>query len=89
MGFSMMNPDDPKTNENDPFDIDSVQVEPEMTVLDVIHRYRNTAAVFRRYDEAAGECICCKSLFETLSDVSKKYGIDLEQLIVDLRQSAR
>ncbi len=55
-----------------------------MTVLAVIERYRETEAVFRKYDEQAGVCLCCQALFETLKDVSQKYGIDLEKLIAEL-----
>ena len=59
-----------------------------MTVLDVVSRYRETEAVFREYDKKAGECICCRALFETLADVAAKYGLDLEQLLADLNKVA-
>jgi len=36
------------------------RIDPEMTVLDVVSRWRETEAVFKRYDARAGECICCK-----------------------------
>ena len=55
-----------------------------MTVLDVISRYRGSEAIFRKYDEKAGVCICCQALFETLRDVAEKYDIDLEKLLTDL-----
>jgi hypothetical protein len=57
---------------------------PEMTVLDVVSRYRGSEAIFKKYDEQAGECICCNTLFETLRDVAEKYGIDLERLLKEL-----
>lgn len=63
-------------------------ITPDMTVLDIIHRHRETEAVFRRYDAAAGECICCTSLFETLQDVSEKYGFDVNELMDAIRQTA-
>ena len=60
----------------------------EMTVLDVVSRYRETEAVFKQYDEWAGECICCQALFEPLRNVAAKYGLDLEKLITDLETAA-
>ena len=63
--------------ENDPID-------PEMTVLDIVSRYRKTEAVFKSYDEQTGECICCQALFEPLRNVAEKYGLDLQKLLVDL-----
>ena len=55
-----------------------------MTVLDIISKYRETEAVFKRYDEKAGECICCQALFDTVQDVAQKYGLDLTELMTDL-----
>lgn len=59
-------------------------IHPEMTVLDVVSRHRQTEAVFKRYDALAGECICCQALFETLRDVAKKYNLDLKEFLADL-----
>ena len=59
-------------------------IHPEMTVLDVVFRYRQTEAVFKRYDARAGECICCQALFESLRDVAEKYHLDLKGLLADL-----
>ena len=59
-----------------------------MTVLDVISKHRQTEAVFKRYDQQAGECICCQALFESLKKVAVKYGLDLERLLSDLEAAA-
>lgn len=56
----------------------------DMTVLDIVSRYRQTQDVFKKYDEQAGECICCKALFDSLRDVVERYGLDLEKLLADL-----
>ena len=61
---------------------------PEMTVLDVVSAYRGTEAVFQRNDQRAGECICCNALFETLQDVAHRYGLNLNDLLADLRFEA-
>lgn len=60
------------------------QISPDMTVLDVVSRYEATRKVFKFYDTKAGECICCRSLFETLETVAEKYGLDMEKFMTDL-----
>jgi hypothetical protein len=60
-------------------------IRPDMTVLDIVSKHRETEAVFKRYDEKAGECICCQALFDSVQDVAEKYGLDLGQLISDLK----
>ncbi len=59
-----------------------------MTVLDVVSRYRQTEAVFKKYDKQAGECICCQALFEPLRKVAIRYGLNMEQLLTDLEAAA-
>ena len=44
------------------------RITPDMTLLDVAHRYRATEAVFRARDEQAGESLLCNALFETVAD---------------------
>ena len=64
--------------------IDKHTLSPEVIVLDVISRYRQTESVFKQYDKIAGECICCQVLFESLGDVAKKYGLDSERFLSEL-----
>jgi hypothetical protein len=64
------------------------RIHPDMTVLDVVSSYRQSEAVFKKYDERAGVCICCEALFVPLKDVSKRYGLNLSDLIEDLRRAA-
>jgi hypothetical protein len=54
----------------------------------VVSKYRQAEDVFKKYDEQAGECICCQALFEPLKDVAKKYKLDLEKLMTDLESAA-
>jgi hypothetical protein len=56
----------------------------EMTILDVVSRYRGSETIFKKYDEQGGVCICCQALFKTLREVAEKYGIDLGQLLAEL-----
>ena len=60
------------------------QIRPEMTVLDVVSRYKKTEQVFKQYDKQAGVCICCQALFEPLRKVAARYGLNLEKLMADL-----
>lgn len=57
-----------------------------MTVLDIVSNNKATIDIFKSYDEQAGECICCASLFEPLDKVAGKYGIDLKALLSDLNK---
>jgi hypothetical protein len=62
-------------------------IRPEMTVLDVLSHYRHTEDVFRKYDEQAGECICCNLLFEPLKNLAAKYDLSLDNLLKELEAS--
>ena len=64
------------------------QIHPEMTVLDIVSRYGKTEAVFKQYDKQAGECICCQALFDPLSKIAVRYGLNLEKLLEDLEDAA-
>jgi len=63
-------------------------ITPEMTLLEVLHQYRRTEAVFRRYEGEAQGCLLCHALFETLAEAAAKYGLDLDRLLQDLRKAA-
>ncbi|MDY0269243.1 hypothetical protein [Trichloromonas sp.] len=61
----------------------------DQTVLDILSRYEQTIDVFRKYDHAAQACICCEALFETLENLSARYGLDLNGLLNDLNNVAK
>jgi hypothetical protein len=61
----------------------------DMTILDVVSRYRQTELVFKRYDEKAGACLCCQALFDPLRNVAKKYNLNLGQLVADLELAVK
>lgn len=65
------------------------RIAPEMTILEIVERYPQTEAVFRTYDQQAGVCLCCESLFEPLHETAKKFGLNLEKLLSDLNETAR
>lgn len=59
----------------------------DMTLLDIVSRYRQTEAVFRKYDEQAGVCLCCQALFDPLKTVAERYGLDLQELVAALESA--
>lgn len=59
----------------------------DMTVLDIVNRYRNTESIFKKYDEQTDECICCQALFDSLRDVADRYKLNLDQLLLDLEDA--
>jgi hypothetical protein len=59
----------------------------EMTVLDIVSAFQSTVAVFKKWDDKAGECICCNALFDSLIDVAENYGLDLDELLSDLNKT--
>ncbi|HAR34556.1 MAG TPA: hypothetical protein DCR95_10890 [Desulfobacter sp.] len=63
-------------------------IEPGMTVLDIVSTYSAAQEVFKRWDDRAGECICCNALFESLDAVAEKYNLDLAALVQDLQNAA-
>ncbi len=64
-----------------------LNITPDMTVLDIVSRYRETETVFKKYDELAGECICCNALFESLATVAQKYHFDVEKMMDELKNA--
>jgi len=64
-------------------------ITPDMTVLDVVSTYRGTEEIFSRYDNQAGECVCCNALFDTLQDVAVKYDLNLPELLAELCTAAQ
>ena len=64
------------------------RITPDMQVLEVIHQYRSTEAVFKEYEAVAGACICCEALFETVEGAAEKYDLDLNRLLEDLNARA-
>ncbi len=54
------------------------------TVLDLVAAHPETESVFRRYDAAAGTCILCQALFETVNGLASRFALDREALVSDL-----
>lgn len=68
---------------------EQTHIRPEMTILDVVSRYRQAEAIFAKYDEKAGVCLCCEALFDSLQETAERYGLNLEKLLTDLNTAAK
>jgi hypothetical protein len=64
-------------------------ISPDMTILDIVSKYRQTEAIFRQFDQKAGECLCCNALFDPLKDVADKYELDLNELLEKLMSAIK
>ena len=61
-----------------------IHIRPEMTILEIVHMYRQTQDVFKKYGEQSGQCIMCTALFESLTTVCERFGLNLEKLLEEL-----
>ncbi len=66
----------------------NTNISANMVILDVISEHPKTEAVFKLYDEQAGECICCMMLFETVQLVAEKYHLNLTELLSKLNSAS-
>jgi iron-sulfur cluster repair protein YtfE (RIC family) len=57
-------------------------------LLDVVSKWPATEAVFRRYDDKAGVCLCCSCLFDTLEEIAKKHSLDLNNIMREINNVA-
>lgn len=57
------------------------------TVLDLVAACPATQDVFRSYDAAAGCCILCQALFETIAGLAARFGLDQTALVADLKRA--
>jgi hypothetical protein len=56
----------------------------DKTVFELVDLYPETELVFEHYTRIVGICICCEALFCTLSEISDRYEIDLDELLTRL-----
>ena len=68
---------------------DQKRIQPDMTLLEVVDRWRETVPVFQARDGQAGECLLCNALFDTVARTAERYGLDLEVLLDDLEAAAQ
>lgn len=56
-------------------------------VLDLVAEHPATQDVFRAYDAQAGCCLLCQGLFETISGLAARFGLDRAALVSDLERA--
>ena len=49
----------------------------QMTLFDIIYRWRAAERIITAYEAQAGVCLRCHALFDTLEEAAKKYNLDL------------
>jgi hypothetical protein len=57
------------------------------TVLDLVAEHPATQDVFRAHDARAGCCLLCQGLFETVSGLADRFGLDRAALMSDLEKA--
>ncbi len=65
------------------------RITPDMTLLDVVHAHPATEPVFRSRDAAAGVCLLCTALFDSIETVATRHRLDLAALLDDLEHAAQ
>ncbi|NMC50396.1 MAG: hypothetical protein GYA47_13370 [Desulfovibrio sp.] len=68
---------------------DSRRITADMTLLDVVHAHPATEPVFRSRDAAAGVCLLCTALFDSIETVAARHHLDLAALLADLENAAQ
>jgi hypothetical protein len=53
----------------------------DTTVLELVEFHPETEVIFDQYTKKIGICICCEALFCTLNEVSRRYEIDIDELL--------
>ncbi|QLA15871.1 hypothetical protein [Desulfolutivibrio sulfoxidireducens] len=68
---------------------DDRRITADMTLLDVVHAHPATDPVFRSRDAAAGVCLLCTALFDSIETVAARHHLDLAALLDDLENAVR
>jgi len=64
------------------------RITPDMSLLDVVAAHPATEQVFRSRDAAAGACLLCTALFDSIEVAAARHGLDLETLLAELEDAA-
>ena len=52
----------------------------KMSLLDIMAEYNESEVIIKSYDDAAGTCLCCNHLFDSLEDVCRKFNISSDEI---------
>jgi|GEM_PF-959785 len=64
-------------------------ITPEMTILDIINRHRETERIFKRLEAELGVCVCCEALFLPLGEAADRFGFDLGSVMTEINAFIR
>ena len=62
-------------------------ITPATTILDIVAEHPKTQDVFKSFDQKAGCCIMCQHLFESLEEMAKNCGLDMDELLDALNKA--
>ena len=57
------------------------EVTKKTILLDLVEQYPETEDIIRQYDQAAGTCMLCHCLFDSIEIIESTYDIDLTSMI--------
>lgn len=64
--------------------VDTQKITKDMTIRDVIEKYPETALVFSKFNIGCVGCFAAS--FETIEDISRVHGTDIEKLVKELNE---
>lgn len=57
-----------------------------MTLLEIVELKPETVDIFRKFEKAAGSCLLCNHLFDSLENVASEYKLNLDHLLASLEK---
>ena len=64
--------------------VDTQKITKDMTIRDVIEKYPETALVFSKFNIGCVGCFAAS--FETIEDIARVHGTDIEKLVKELNE---
>jgi len=64
--------------------VDTQKITKDMTIGDVIEKYPETALVFSKFNIGCVGCFAAS--FETIEDIARVHGTDIEKLVKELNE---
>jgi hypothetical protein len=65
------------------------EVTKKTILLDLVEKHPESEDIVRQYDQAAGTCMLCHCLFDSIEKIESTYDIDLTQMINELNDKLK
>lgn len=65
------------------------EVTKKTILLDLVEKHPESEGIVRQYDQAAGTCMLCHCLFDSIEKIESTYDIDLTQMINELNDKLK